>query len=386
MVYIPRIMEKEIKKSSKEYFVVAVLGPRQSGKTTVVKKAFPNRRYISMEDLDNRQYALQDPRGFLETYGTDTIIDEVQKTPDLLSYIQTKVDKDQIKGQFILTGSNQLLLEEVLVQSLSGRVSLLRLLPLSLEELKNRPYEHLNELLFKGFYPRLHTQDIRIKNWIDNYIDTYVNKDVRLVKNITDLEKFNTFLKMLAARVGQLVNLESLGNDCDIAQNTVKSWLGVLESGFIIKKIFPYYKNYNKRLIKSPKVFFYDTGVLCRLLSIKNSEELNTHALKGPLFENFIFAEITKYYFNKGSKPPIYYWRDKQGREIDFLLDENILKVIEVKSGQTITQNFFKNINFFKKIVDDKLKSYLVYSGDEKLKREETFIFSWKEIDQVLKV
>ena len=379
MKYIPRLLIKELKRSAKEYSVTALLGPRQSGKTTLAKKAFPNKTYISMEDLDNRDFSLKDPRGFLQTYSSGTIIDEVQRVPHLLSYLQTKVDKDKKKGQFILTGSNQFLLEEKLTQSLAGRVSLLRLLPLSLKELPSQKKQDLSKLLLTGFYPQLHTEKIKVSHWQDNYIDSYVNKDVRLIKNISNLDQFNTFLKMIAGRVGQLVNFQSLANDCGLSQNTAKSWMSVLESGFIIKKLAPYYKNFNKRLIKSPKIFFYDTGLLCRLLSIKNPSEINTHALKGFIFENFIFIELLKHFFNQGEKAPVYFWRDKKGFEIDFLIEGKVLKLIEVKSGQTLSQDFFKNINYFKKISTYKTKPYLIYSGTKKQIQQQTKVLSWKD-------
>ena len=385
MTYIPRLLVKKLKKSAKEYPVTAILGPRQSGKTTLAKKAFPKKKYISMEDLDNREFCLQDPKGFLKTYSSGTIIDEVQRTPQLLSYMQTKVDRDRKKGQFILTGSNQFLLEEKLTQSLAGRASLLRLLPLSMKELNiDKELKNLSYLIFRGFYPQLHAEDIKVSHWFDNYIDTYVNKDVRLIKNISNLGQFNTFLKMLAGRVGQLVNFQSLANDCGLSQNTAKSWLSLLESSFIIKRLSPYYKNFNKRLIKSPKIFFYDTGLLCRLLSIKKPEEINTHSLKGFLFENFIFIELEKHFFNLGEKPSIYFWKDKRGFEIDFLIEETFLKIIEAKSGETLSKDFFKNINYFKEITDKKIKSYLIYSGEEKQIRKETNVISWKDIGQVL--
>ena len=385
MIYIQRLLARELKKSIREYPVIAILGPRQSGKTTLAKKTFPKKHYISMEDLDNREFALQDPQGFLRTYSSGAIIDEVQRTPELLSYIQTRVDEERKRGQFILTGSNQFLLEEKLTQSLAGRVSLLRLLPLSIKELNSYgDFKQLNRLIFRGFYPQLYIEDIRVKHWFDNYIDTYVNKDVRLIKNISNLGQFNTLLKMLAGRVGQIVNFQSLANDCGLSQNTVKSWISLLESSFIIKKLPPYYKNFNKRLIKSPKIFFYDTGLLCRLLSIKKPEEINTHFLKGALFENFVFAELEKHFFNLGEKPLIYFWRDKQGYEIDFLIEEKPLKIIEAKSGQTVSQDFFQNINYFKKIARGKIKSYLVYSGEKKQIRKETMVFSWRSMEQIL--
>lgn len=385
MSYIPRLLRKELKASAREYPVVAILGPRQSGKTTLAQKTFPRKKYLSMEDPDNREFALKDPKGFLKTYNVEIIIDEVQRTPQLLSYIQTQVDRNRKKGQFILTGSSQFLLEEKITQSLAGRVSLLRLLPLSLNELSAyNIIENPNKIIFKGFYPQLHSEDIRTKRWFSNYTDTYINKDIRLIKNVSSLSLFHSFLKMCAARTGQLVNLQSLANDCGISQNTAKSWLSLLESSFIIKKLSPYYKNFNKRLMKSPKIFFYDTGLLCHLLSIKMPEEIATHALKGALFENLVFTEIEKHFFNSGETPPVYFWQDRQGREIDFLIDKNPLKIVEVKSGQTLTRDFFKNISYFKSITHFNLKSYLIYAGTENQKRSDTTVLSWKNIKQLL--
>lgn len=386
MAYISRDLEKEIKKTAREYPVVVVLGPRQSGKTTTVKKVFPKKDYVSLEDLDQREFALTDPKGFLSTYNKGVIIDEVQRVPDLLSYIQTKVDHSKKNGQFILTGSNQLLLEEKITQSLAGRVSLLRLLPLSFKELNSyKKITNLNEILFKGFYPKLHTEKIRTTQWLNNYIETYVDKDVRLIKNIGNLAQFHTFIKMCAARVGQPVNLNSLGNDCGLSQNTIKSWLSILESSFIIKKVAPYYKNLNRRHIKTPKIYFYDTGLLCQILSITKASDLSTHSLRGHIFENFVCSEIEKQYLNQGRKAPVYFWKDSQNHEIDFLIDDQIFKIIEVKSSQTINQNFFKNINYFKKIVKSKTKSYLVYGGIEQQKRSSAHIIPWQKIHQIFK-
>ena len=383
MAYIPRLLAHESKLCAQEYPVVALLGPRQSGKTTLAQQAFPDKQYISMEDLDHRTFALEDPRGLLETY-SGAIIDEVQRVPELLSYIQSKVDRERKKGQFILTGSNQFLLEEKLAQSLAGRVSLLRLLPLSMQELKDcNKLGTLNQLIFKGLYPQLHREKIREKRWFDNYIDTYINKDIRLIKNIENLGQFSTFIKMLAARVGQLLNLQSLSNDCGISQNTVKSWISLLESSFIIKRLPPYHNNFNKRLTKSPKIFFYDTGLLCHLLSIRTLDEISTHALKGAIFENFIFIEMEKYFFNKGEKPNIYFWRDHHGREIDFLMDDKELKMVEVKSAQTITQDFFKNIKNLKKTMGTPTPSYLIYTGVERQIRNETRVLPWQDMSEV---
>ena len=385
MSYIPRILLKELKSSAKQYPVTAVLGPRQSGKTTLAKKAFPKKQYISLEDLDNRKFALEDPRGFLNTYKQGAIIDEAQRCPELLSYIQTQADQHKKKGQYIITGSNQFLLEEKVTQSLAGRVSLLRLLPLSLQELKQiKKTPTLNEMIFKGCYPQLYAEKMKVSLFFNNYIDTYVNKDVRLIKNISNLSMFNTFLKLCANRTGQLLNLQSLANDCGITQNTVKSWISILENSFILKRIYPYYKNFNKRLVKTPKIYFYDTGLLCRLLSIKKAQDLAVHSLKGFIFESFIFSEIEKHFFNQGEKAPLYFWRDKSGYEIDFLIEQKHLKIIEVKAGQTFSSGFLKNINYFSKIKPSNTKNYLIYTGKNQQIRNKTQVLSWLEINKIL--
>ncbi|MBC6415102.1 MAG: ATP-binding protein [Bdellovibrionales bacterium] len=386
MNYIPRLLSIELKRSAKQYPVTAVLGPRQSGKTTLAKKTFPRKKYISLEDLDNREFASTDPRGFLNTYSQGAIIDEAQRCPELLSYIQTLVDHKKQKGQFILTGSNQFLLEEKITQSLAGRVALLRLLPLSLQELKQaKKTIPVDDMIFRGFYPQLYSEDINTKRFFNNYIESYVNKDVRLIKNISNLSLFTTFLKLCANRTGQLLNLQSLANDCGITQNTVKSWISILENSFILKRIYPYYKNFNKSLVKTPKVYFYDTGLLCRLLSLQKIQDLVFHPLKGFLFENFIFTEIEKYFFNQGEKAPLYFWRDRKGYEIDFLIEERKLKAIEVKAGQTFSQNFLKNINYFSKNVFSPIKSYLIYSGKEKQIRNKTLVLPFLDLDQAIK-
>ncbi len=385
MRYIPRILLKSLKSMAKQYPVTAVLGPRQSGKTTIVQKAFPSKHYISLEDLDNRQFVQTDPRGFLDSYKKGAIIDEAQRCPDLLSYIQTHVDQNKKKGQFIITGSNQFLLEEKITQSLAGRVSLLRLLPLSLQELKQaKKTTPLNEMIFKGFYPQLHAENIKISAFFNNYIETYVSKDVRLIKNISNLSSFNTFIKLCANRTGQLLNLQSLANDCGITQNTVKSWISILESSFILRRVYPYYKNFNKRLVKSPKIYFYDTGLLCSLLSIKKVEDLAFHALKGFIFENLIFSEIEKYFFNQGEKAPLYFWRDKTGHEIDFLIESKNLKIIEVRSSQTFSADFLKNITYFSKINPNEKSNYLIYAGRDKQTRNQCAILPWWDIGKVL--
>ena len=290
---IPRALETELRLLVQQFPVVALTGPRQSGKTALVKRLFPERTYVSLEDLDNRSFALEDPRGFLATYSKGVILDEAQRAPDLFSYLQTKVDETNEPGQYILTGSQNFLLLENITQSLAGRVALLKLLPLSLTELQSANYSltSLEELLFRGFYPRLYKRTgINPSTWLSNYIQTYLERDVRLIKNITDLSVFQLFLKMCANRVGQPLNASELGNNCGISHNTVLSWIALFEASFIAYRLKPYHQNFNKRLMKMPKLYFYDTGIVCSLLDIRTPEQLKTHPMRGPLFENYVIA------------------------------------------------------------------------------------------------
>jgi len=292
---IPRELEKKLKELIQSYPVIALTGPRQSGKTTLVQELFgKTHKYVNLENLELRNFAKNDPKAFLQENQYPLIIDEAQYAPDLFSYIQVIVDENKKQGQFILTGSQNFLLLEKISQSLAGRVSIFHLLPLSLKELKEAHYNPLNleELLFTGFYPKIYDQKLEPKEWYSNYIQTYTERDVRTLKNIQDLGTFQIFLKMCAARTGQLLDLTSIGNDCGISHNTVKDWLNILEASFMIFLLRPHFKNFNKRLVKSPKIYFYDSGLLCHLLGIESPEQIRTHYLKGGIFESFIIQAI----------------------------------------------------------------------------------------------
>ena len=386
---IQRDLSKKLKSLSSKFPVVSVVGPRQSGKTTLVKYVFPNMRYVSLEDLDTREFASHDPKGFLATYNKGAVIDEIQRVPELFSYIQTVVDQKNKAGQFILTGSQNFLLQENLSQTLAGRTAILKLLPLSLNELKRSSYvlKESEEYIFKGFYPRIYDKKIHPSDWYPSYIQTYIERDVRLMKNITDLGAFQKFLKLCAGRTGQILNLSSLGNDCGISHNTAKAWLSVLESSYIIFLLKPYYKNFNKRLVKMPKLYFYDTGMASSLLGIQNKNQLKAHYLKGGLFESFVLAEIMKEQFNRGEEPRLYYWRDKTGNEIDGVLElfQSLMR-IEIKAGKTIGEEYFDGLNYWNKLTAAKDKnSFLVYNGEENQKRSVANVISWKNIDSILK-
>ncbi|MFH1379972.1 MAG: ATP-binding protein [bacterium] len=385
---ITRDIAKQVLRLSKKYPVTAIMGPRQSGKTTLTRMIFPNKAYASLEDLETREFAQKDPRAFLSHYSKGCIIDEVQRVPSLLSYIQTYVDKYPKKtGLFILTGSQNILMLEGISQSLAGRIALFKLLPLSIAELSHSKYKikDLEDVLWNGMYPRLYNKKLKPHEIYPYYIQTYIERDVRLIKNITDLGAFHRFLKLCAGHIGQIVNVSSLGNDCGITHNTAKAWLSILESSYIIFLIQPHYKNFKKRLVKMPKLYFYDTGLACSLLGIHAKEQVSTHYLKGGLFESFVFSEMIKTRFNRGIEHQYYFWRDKTGNEIDCIYEKGATLIpVEIKSGKTINNYFFKGINFFNKLSGNSPKnSFLVYGGTNNQVRSSCTILSWKNIHEL---
>lgn len=385
---ILRTLSAKLKGLSRKFPIVTVVGPRQSGKTTLVKAAFPEKPYVSLEDLDQREFAEKDPRGFLDTHTEGTIVDEIQRVPSLFSYLQSEVDAKDRVGQYVLTGSQNFLLEQGISQSLAGRTAILKLLPLSLQELSGTSYEpqNLNESIFKGFYPRLYDKKISPHDWYSSYVQTYVEKDVRLVKNITDLGAFQRFIKLCAGRTGQILNLSSLGNECGITHNTAKSWISLLESTFIVFLLNPYHRSFNKRLIKLPKLHFYDTGLACYLLGIENSTQMDTHYLRGGLFESFVISEIFKRRWNHGLEPNCFFWRDKLGNEID-CVTESAGKAyqIEIKSSKTISDDSFMGLKYWEKLAGkSKNHPLIIYGGDEDQKRSQAHVFSWRRIPDFL--
>jgi predicted AAA+ superfamily ATPase len=392
-----RTLDKKLKEAAKHYPVVSLTGPRQSGKTTLVKMTFPNYDYISLEEPDHRAFALEDPRGFLSQFPEKVILDEIQRAPDLFSYIQTIVDTKDIFGQFILTGSQNFLLLQKVSQSLAGRCAVLHLLPFSLSELKQRRplsidtigrqlpgknrslNEELSSVLFEGFYPRIHDKRLNPVDWLGNYFQTYIERDVRDVVNVGDLETFSRFVRLCAGRNGQLLNLSSLANDCGITHTTSKRWISILEASFILFLLRPHYKNFSKRLIKSPKLYFLDTGLLSYLLRIRSAEDLRIHAQYGSIFESYIVSELLKNYMNRGEEHAIYFWRDSTGNEIDIIIDEgDCLIPLEIKAGQTVSSDFFKGIRFWKKLSNDiEHQTALVYGGEKSFIRSDTYVYAW---------
>lgn len=367
--------------------VVAVTGPRQSGKSTLVQQIFPAYKYINLEDIEQRQFAVHDPKGFLLNLGEKAIIDEIQHVPALLSYIQVKVDREKIAGQFIISGSQNLLLMESVSQSLAGRVSIFNLLPFSLEEIKDSSFamSAYEDYIFKGFYPRIYDLELDPTPWLLDYIQTYVERDLRQVLNVSDLGAFRQFLEICAGRIGQLVNLSEIGNLVGVSYQTINKWLSVLQTSFIIYLLRPYHKNFNKRIVKTPKLYFYDTGLACALMNLKNTEDLNRHFAKGALFENFIINEILKNHLNRNLYPKAYFWNAAGAHEIDLLLDQGASLVpVEIKSGRTITSNYFDALKYFQPLSGVQPEnSYLVYGGDETQQRSQATVLGWRHLGNI---
>lgn len=382
MIY--RNLENKLRQLATKFPVISLTGPRQSGKTTLVRMVFPDYQYVSLEEPDTRLYAQADPRGFLANHPDGLILDEAQRAPDLFSYIQSVVDKNSKTGQFILTGSQNFLLLEKISQSLAGRVAVLKLLPFSLDELKNAGMLHsrYEPVLRQGFYPRLYDKHIAPEDYYPNYIQTYLERDVRQIKNITDLNAFTRFLKLCAGRTGQLINLSALGQEAGIAHSTAKAWISLLETSYILFLLYPHHRNFNKRLVKSPKLYFFDTGLACSLLGINQDSQIESHYLRGSLFENMVIADVYKNFSNDGKEPPITFWRDKTGHEIDLLIESGKdLRPVEIKSGQTISGDFFRNMNFFNDLSGQTGQpATLVYGGDREQKWNDIQVRSWQNI------
>ncbi len=376
-MFIPRNLTQHLEKQLQQFPIVSLTGPRQSGKTTLLKKSFPDYQYFNLERLDFREMISIDPLGFLNSIGTHIIFDEVQNTPDLFHYLQVISDERNTPGQYILSGSQSFLLNAKIAQSLAGRVHITHLFPFDLTEIQ---YDN-NELyssIWKGFYPRLFEFGINPNDFYPSYISTYVERDIRSLKAIENLNTFARFLGLCAGRVGQVLNLSSLANDTGITVNTAKSWLSLLEASFIIFQLQPYYKNYSKRLIKSPKLYFYDTGLASSLLQIKNAEMLKTHYLYGALFENLIIAEIVKKQNHSGKQPSVYYWRESNGTEIDCIIEKGNSEImaIEIKGGATFNKDYLRNLKNFP-AMDTSVSKYIIYAATDNVKIDNVNLISW---------
>lgn len=378
---IKRDAESELINLSKQFKAVAVVGPRQSGKTTLTRHVFRDKPYVNLENPDIRRFALDDPRGFLSNYKTGAVIDEAQRVPELFSYLQQILDEDNKRGKFILTGSNNFLLQESISQSLAGRIAYLYLLPFTVSELPAKEANNLNDLIFKGFYPPLYDLPVDTNKWYSNYIRTYIERDVRQIKNITDLNAFERFLRLCAGRTGQLLNMNSLAIESGVDNKTIAAWIGVLESSFIVFRLHPHHSNFNKRIVKMPKLYFYDTGLVCALLGIQKAEQLNYHPLFGSLFENFTIGELLKHRYNQAKNNNLYFWRDNTGNEVDIIIEKmKKLYPVEIKSGKTITDKFFKGILYWFKISGEK-SGAIIYAGESSQKRSDNIeIVPWNNL------
>jgi len=379
---IDRLASSALLKLAEGFPVVAVTGPRQSGKTTLVQAVFYDKAYISLEEPDKLELLSSDPRGFLENYAEGAVVDEAQRFPALFSYLQGLVDRRKKTGLFILTGSQHFGLLSGIRQSLAGRAGLLELLPFSIAELQAAKIRipELTALLFQGLYPALYDRQLVPTAWHANYVMTYLERDVRNILNVRNLSLFQKFLRMCAARVGQLLNLSAMAADCGITHNTAQSWLSVLEASYIIFLLRPHFRNYGKRLVKSPKLYFYDPGLAAWLLNIQNREHLAIHPQRGGLFECLIVGELLKDRFNRGLASNLYFWRNNLGDEIDLLLDQGTRLIpAEIKSGETLNADFFKSLHKWRKLSKDtKSPAYLVYGGNEKLTQRGIRAVPWK--------
>jgi predicted AAA+ superfamily ATPase len=383
---IQRAAQIKLENLAKSFKAIAVIGPRQAGKTTLVKSTFPNKPYVSLENPDTRKFALEDPRGFLQSLSNGAILDEVQRTPEIFSYLQEMLDNSTEKGLFILTGSNNFLLQENISQSLAGRVAYLYLFPFYFSEIAAASLvpETDETLLFNGFYPPIYDQKISPMDWIPNYIRTYIERDVRQIKNVTDLLIFEKFMRVLAGRTGQELNYTTIGNEVGVELKTIQSWIGILESSFIIYLLKPHFQNFNKTIVKRPKIYFYDTGLVCSFLRISNPLQLETHPLKGAIFETMVVMEMVKKFTNKGLSVNLYFWRDKTGHEVDVIIDnDGKLIPVEIKSSKTINTDYFKNLKYWNNL--SKLnQSILIYSGNQEQQRSDgTIITNWKNINRL---
>jgi predicted AAA+ superfamily ATPase len=384
---IDRKIEPILKELAAKYPVVTITGPRQSGKTTLCRKVFPKMAYANLERPDTRDFAVSDPRGFLGGYPDGVILDEIQRAPQLLSYIQTIVDESSVPGQFILTGSQQLEVLNTVSQSLVGRTALLKLLPFSMAELGRRYLPpSVDRLLLTGFYPRIYDQQLDPTQALGDYFETYVERDMRQLAAVKDLSLFEKFVRLCAGRIGQILNMQSLGNDAGVSHTTASAWMSLLEASYILFILPPWYRNISKRLIKSPKLYFYDVGLASYLLRLENEHHVSRDPLRGNLFENLVVMEALKYRYNLGRKSNLCFYRDGKGHEVDLILEFGPdLFPVEIKAGETITPDYFKGLKQFRNVVPDlPWGSGLIYGGLERQIRSDTRIYPVYDQEEML--
>jgi predicted AAA+ superfamily ATPase len=394
---LERAIASKLSSLAKQFPVISITGPRQAGKTTLVKMFFSGHDYVSLEDPDERGFAHSDPKGFLRRFdGRSVILDEIQRAPELLSYIQGIVDNEALPGRFVLTGSQQFQFMSKITQTLAGRTAVVYLLPFSLSELMkaripdpykivelpdsgNKPSDSLENLIYKGMYPRIHDKGLEPHDWLQSYFATYVERDVREIVNVGDLETFRRFVRLCAARSGQLINFSSLSLDAGISHTTARNWLSVLQASFVLHLLPPHHANFSKRIIKSSKLYFMDTGLLCYLLRIKSPGDITMHPMKGAIFETFVLSELYKAFTNLGETPPLFFWRDRTGHEVDIVIDAaNMLIPVEIKSGETVAASFFEGLNYFISLgAPAATTGVLVHGGEAMYKRDGITVRPW---------
>lgn len=396
---IDRTLSKKIASLAKQFSVITVTGPRQAGKTTLVKMVFRDHAYVSLEEPHEREFALSDPKGFLKRYAGGVILDEIQRAPDLLSYLQGIVDAKDVPGRFVLTGSQQFHLTAKVSQTLAGRTALVHLLPFSLDELNGvpsrnpweldvlppqikKPVIDLETMLYRGFYPPIHDKGLEPQDWLAGYYQTYVERDVRDVSNIGNLGIFQRFIRLCAGRTGQLLNLSSLAADCGISHTTARHWISILQAGFIIHLLPPHFVNFSKRLIKSPKLYFLDVGLLCYLLRIRTPADVTSHAMRGAIFETYAVAELYKAFVHRGEASPLFFWRDRTGHEVDVVIDTGKKLIpIEIKSGETVNRTFFDGLHYFTSLGPPAAQTgALIHGGEELYQRENISVIPWFQV------
>jgi predicted AAA+ superfamily ATPase len=383
---IARTLTPILKNLARQYPVVTITGPRQSGKTTLCRETFPKKPYINLESPDLRRFAVSDPRGFLAAYPDGAILDEIQRAPQLLSYLQPQVDERSAPGQYILTGSQQFEVMTNISQSLAGRTALLKLLPFSIEELTKAGISSgIDTLLLNGFYPRIYDAGLNPTQALGDYLETYVERDIRQLINIKDLALFEKFVKLCAGRTGQLLNLQSLGNDVGISHTTARSWLTLLEASYVVFLLQPWYTNISKRQVKTPKLYFYDVGLAAYLLGAESELHISRHPLRGNLFENMIVIDALKYRYHRGKRNNLHFWRDGKGNGIDLLVESGPdIMPVEIKSGATISDDFFKGLRTFTNQLPQVPISSLVYGGTEKQKRSDVLIWRASDVAEMM--
>jgi len=384
---IPRHIQSELSQSRNEYPVICITGPRQSGKTTLARSAFPDHAYVSFEDPITRDIFKEDPKGFLLNYNNGAVFDEAQHVPDLFSYLQTMVDENSTSGRFVITGSQHFGLTESISQSLAGRVAILELLPFTANELRTGGWlsSFVDQAIWHGGYPPVYDRGLRPERWYANYLSTYIQRDVRQISQIQNLDTFTRFVRLCAGNCGQIVNTNRIGGECGVDNKTISRWLTVLQASYILQLLPSYHRNFRKRVIKTPKIYFQDTGLVCHLLGINHPDQLAHHPLRGAIFENWVFSELAKGLFNQGRSLDLFFWRTHGGQEVDFILEQDVkTHLIEVKSGMTIATTAIRK---FEKAASSwqgkNIYRSIIYGGSDSMKIQKVSILTWDKIDQL---